>query len=273
MRSVADAPLLRAAGMSALWTSVWPGGAGAAVLVGHDVTWFHDLGHLRPGQRIEYISGCRSLTYAVQSSQVVTRGAPVANTPGSLALVTCWPLDALWFTGQRLLVLAHAVGGSVAAPAVSVASTPPVPTVAVPPALAGVDSLAANPTPLGTLTVIGKPATRFDESPGPLADAAAAQDLYFAAVRAAETGDIAEWSVIAPSVPISAASPFNAASITGFPGSLTTELDVDGNEITGAVLGVELTLSGQDPGTYKLSVTEAVVDGRLGVIGWRMASA
>ena len=74
-------------------------------------------------------------------------------------------------------------------------------------------------------------------------------------------------------MPISAASPFNAASITGFPGSLTTELDVDGNEITGAVLGVELTLSGQDPGTYKLSVTEAVVDGRLGVIGWRMASA
>ena len=58
---------------------------------------------------------------------------------------------------------------------------------------------AANPTPLGTLDVKGNPAATFGESPGPLFDAAAAQDLYFAAVRAAKAGNAAAWSVIAPS--------------------------------------------------------------------------
>jgi LPXTG-site transpeptidase (sortase) family protein len=254
-------------------TSVWPGGFGTAVLVGHDVTWFHDLSHLQRGQEIEYVSRCRAVTYAVQRSQVVTQGAPVANTPGSLALVTCWPLDALWFTGQRLLVLAHAVGGSVATPAVVVPTIPALPALAVPPELAGVDSLAANPTPLGTLTVGGKPSSTFDESPGPLADAAAAQDVYFAAVRAAEAGDGAEWSVIAPTVPIVAASPLIAASITGFPRALTTKLSIVDTELTGAVLGVQVALSGAHAGTYVLTVTEAVVAGTLRVTSWQMRLA
>lgn len=254
-------------------TSVWPGGAGTSVLVGHDVTWFHDLGRLEPGQEIEYVSGCRALTYSVQRSQVVTQGTPVANAPGSLALVTCWPLDALWFTGQRLLVLAHAVGGSVGAPAVAVVSDPPVPAVAVPPGLAGLDSLAANPTPLGTLTVGGTPSATFGESPGPLADVAAAQDLYFAAVRAAEADDGAEWSALAPTVPLGAAAPFDGASIAGFPRSLATELDVAGNQLTKAVLSIEVTLEGADPGNFDLTVIEAVTAGKLVVVAWQMGSA
>lgn len=254
-------------------TSVWPGGAGTPVLVGHDVTWFHDLGRLKPGQEIEYVSGCRALTYSVQRSQVVAQGAPVANTPGSLALVTCWPLDALWFTGQRLLVLARVVGGSVGAPAVAVASDPPVPAMAVPPGLAGLDTLAANPTPLGTLTVAGTPSATFGESAGPLADAAAAQDLYFAAVRAAEGGDSAEWSALAATVPVGAAAALDGATITGFPRSLTTELDVVGNRLVEATLGIEMTLTGAHPGTYELTVTEAVVAGTLHVADWQMGPA
>lgn len=254
-------------------TSVWPGGVGTSVLVGHDVTWFHDLGRLEPGQEIEYVSGCRALTYAVQRAQVVAQGTPVTNTPGSLALVTCWPLDALWFTGQRLLVLAHVLGGSVGAPAVAMASDPPVPAVAVPPGLAAVDSLAANPTPLGTLTVGGTPSANFGESPGPLADAAAAQDLCFAALRAAEASNGAEWSALAPTVPLGAAAPLDSASIAGFPRSLTTVLDVTGNQLTKAVLSVEVTLAGAHPGNFDLSMTEAVTAGRLVVVAWRMESA
>lgn len=253
--------------------SVWPGGVGTPVFVGHDVTWFHDLDRLEPGQKIEYVSGCRSLVYAVQRSQVVAQGSPVVNTPGSLALVTCWPLDALWFTGQRLLVLARVVGGSVGAPAVGTASDPPVPAVAVPPQLTGLDTLAANPTPLGTLTVTGAPSATFGESPGPLADAAAAQDLYFAAVRAAEAGDGAEWSALAPTVPAGATAPFDGASITGFPRSLATVLDVTGSRLTKAVLSIEVILTGAFPGTYELTVTEALVAGTLHVVDWQMGPA
>jgi hypothetical protein len=260
-------------------TSVWPGQAGTPVLVAHDVTWFHELDRLEPGQEIEYVSGCRALTYVVQRSQVVTQGMPVANTPGTLALVTCWPLDALWFTGQRFLVLAHEVGGSAGAPAVQVASDPQVPAVAVPPALASVASLATNPTPLGTLTVGGTPSATFGESPGPLADAAAAQDLYFAAVRAGEAANGAEWSALAPSVPLEAAAPFDGASITGFPASLATVVDVAGNRLTKAVLGIEVTLDGARPGNearpgnWEVTVTEAVTAGKLVVVAWQMEPA
>ena len=52
-------------------TSVWPGQAGTLVFAGHDVTWFHDLGHLKPGQEIEYVSGCRARVYAVLRNEIV----------------------------------------------------------------------------------------------------------------------------------------------------------------------------------------------------------
>ena len=52
-------------------TSVWPGQAGTPVFAGHDVTWFHDLGHLKPGQEIEYVSGCRARVYAVLRNEIV----------------------------------------------------------------------------------------------------------------------------------------------------------------------------------------------------------
>lgn len=254
-------------------SSVWPGGAGTPVLVGHDVTWFHDLDRLKPGQEIEYISACRALTYAVQSRQVVVRGAPVANTPGSLALVTCWPLDALWFTGQRLLVLAHEVGGSVRAPAVVVATEPPVPAVVVPSGLAAVDSLATNPTPLGTLTVSGTPSTTFEESPGPLVDVASVQKLYFAALRAAEADNRTEWSAIVPTAPLAEVAPLQGAIIQGFPRSLATVLDVTGNRLIRAVLTVEVTLGGTHPGVYDVTVTEVVTAGRLVILAWQMKVA
>lgn len=253
-------------------TSVWPGHPGTPVFVGHDVTWFHDLATLKPGDEIEYLSGCHALTYAVQSTQVVAQGASVANTVGSLALVTCWPLDALWFTGQRFLVLAHEVGGSQAAPAVTTAEPAPVPVLAVPPALAGVDTLAANPTPLGTLTLDGTPAVTFAESPGPLADAAAAQDLYFAALRAAEADSAPDWSALAPTVPLGAATPFGGASIVGFPRSLATVLDVRKDHVTTAALTVEVTLAGPHAGNWSVTVTEGMVAGKLAVTGWQMAS-
>lgn len=251
-------------------TSVWPGGPGAPVLVAHDVTWFHGLSSLQAGQDVEYVSGCKALVYKVKSSQVVSQGTAVPNSPGSLALVTCWPLDALWFTGQRLLVVANEVGGSASAPAVSIPLASDVPPIAVPPDLTGDDTLAANPTPLGTLTESGSPSPTFSESPGPLADVAAAQDVYFAALRAAEGGAIGDWSYIAPGVSINAAGVLQGASLEDYPQPLSTILRVDGEQLTGASISVEVELSGSEPGTWNVSVTEGIVNGALAITGWQM---
>jgi sortase A len=244
-------------------TSAWPGRHGAAVLVGHDVTWFHELGQLQAGATIEYVDGCQSFDYEVTSTKVVTRGAAVADAPGTLALVTCWPLDALWFTGKRLLVEAHEVGGTSGVPPVQVADATRPPPVSVPKDLQGVDSRATNPTPLGALSVSGSPRPTFTESPAPLTDASAAESLYFAAVRAAMAGDGADWATIAPGVPFSKAAPLKGATITYYDHGLSTALEVSGSQLVGAQLSCSFVLTGGESGRWTISVGEALSKGKL----------
>ena len=252
-------------------TSVWPGGTGTTVLVAHDVTWFHDLDELHEGTQIEYVSDCVALSYRVTGSQVVMQGTQVANAPGHLDLVTCWPLDALWFTSKRYLVQAEQVGGTTTVAPITVASMPAAPRLAVPPSLRTVDTLANNPTPLGPLSVTGAPTRAFDESPGALGDAAAAQDVFYAAQRAAEAGDASAWAVIAPGVPQSTASPLAASSVDGFGDSLSTTLIVSGDRLVGASLRVqEVLASGEE---WTISSVEGLVGGKLAVIGWSMSPA
>lgn len=253
--------------------SVWPGEPGTTVLVGHDVTWFHDLGELRGGDEIEYVSRCTALVYRVTGTQVVASGTAIRDTPGALALVTCWPLDALWFTGRRLVVSAVEVGGARHAQAVVVPQAPAPPALAVPPALASADSLATNPTPLGTLGISGDPSPTYGESPGPLADAGAAQCTYFAGVRAASDGSAAEWATLAPGVPFATAAPLAGGGVVQYLGALTTTLSVSGSALTGASLGAEVELSGPNAGAWDVSVGETVVNGRLEVSAWRMEPA
>lgn len=254
-------------------TSVWPGEGGASVLVAHDVTWFHDLPHLRAGAGIEYVSSCADITYRVQHAAVVAEGTTVANASGTLDLVTCWPLDALWFTNQRYLVQAVETGGATRSAPVRVPATPEVPLLAVPPSLTTVDSLAANPTPLGTLRVSGTPSPRFGESPGPLADATAVQDVFFGALRASETtGAVGsrDWSAVAPGVPPSAAAPLSGARVIGFGASLTTVIRVTGERLIGGSTSVQMQLTGADPGIWTITASEGLVAGRLAITGWAM---
>ncbi len=253
-------------------TSAWPGGPGTAVLAAHDVTWFHGLGSLRPGAIVEYRAACSDVTYRVTSAGVVKAGTPVANRPGQLALVTCWPLDALWYTGTRLLVLATQTGGSSDAPgSLQVPTTGPPPPIAVAAAVRSVDTLAANPTPLGTLSVIGTPARTWTQSPAPLADAAQVQDLYFAALRAAEAGDAGAWSVSAPGVALGQAAALVGARIAGFGRSLTTSLWVAGDRLVAANVTVGLALDGgPSPGTWLVEAHEQAQRGTFVVTSWQM---
>lgn len=252
-------------------TSAWPGGHGTVVLAAHDVTWFHGLDALRPGDDIEYLSGCRAVTYRVTSAGVVPEGAALPDVAGHLALVTCWPLDALWFTGQRYLVEATEVGGAAYAPPVRLPTAPSVPTISVPAGLASVASLSANPTPLGTLSIEGRPSSTFESSPGPLADAAAAQDLFFAAQRAAQGSEWATWAVVAPGVPMAGAEALEGQTVTNFGTSLSTVLTVKGGLLVGATVSVEEVLGGA--GEWAITATEALAGKTLVLTGWEMVPA
>lgn len=242
--------------------SSWPGGSGTTVLVGHDVTWFHDILRLKAGNEVEYLDACHALIYEVRSARVVTAGAAITNDPGMLALVTCWPLNALWFTGKRLVVEATLVGGVSHARAVRVRSDLTAPTIPVPSDLIGVDSLASNPTPLGTLTIAGSPSRSFSEGPAPLLDAGAAEELYFAAVRAAEAANARDWGAMAPTVPLQDAGPLSGATITHYFRGLSIALQLNGNELVGVVLSVDFEL-GSGGTRWELVVHESVKGGCL----------
>lgn len=88
-----------------------PGQVGTAVFAAHDVTWFHRISSLSPGDTILYYSACQVLKYVVTAHEVVGHSYAIPNLPAGLALFTCWPLDALWETSQRYVVQATLVGG------------------------------------------------------------------------------------------------------------------------------------------------------------------
>ncbi|MHB8458174.1 MAG: class D sortase, partial [Acidimicrobiales bacterium] len=97
--------------------SVWPGQRGTSILLAHDASYFSRLGSLHTGNVVSWTDGCRRLLFRVNRVEVTRPGATLpqpANGTG-LALVTCWPTDALFWTPDRLVVLASYVGAQPAA--------------------------------------------------------------------------------------------------------------------------------------------------------------
>src|SRR5579875_3814813 len=70
--------------------SSWQAGPGTVVLDAHDVTWFHHLPSLRPGDPISVVDPCETVRYRVVSARVERAGTAVADQPGRLLLVTCF---------------------------------------------------------------------------------------------------------------------------------------------------------------------------------------
>lgn len=171
-----------------------------AVLLAHDVSWFANLAHLRVGDSLTLLDPCGvEEHYAVVSAQVLRPGAPlVAPANGGVALVTCWPLDALWFTPDRYVVVASWVATTRAVPLVPPAAA----SIAVPapPSLLAVGlGLSSWPTPLGTLSVSGlAPAGWTPEDTWHLL--AAAQQLWVGLHLAAAEHRADWWSALAPGV-------------------------------------------------------------------------
>lgn len=254
--------------------SSWPGPSGTSVLEAHDVTWFSRLDHLRPGDVLTVETPCRTFTYRVGASQVVTAGTPVLQTTESrLVLVTCYPLDALSLTTQRLVVTAGLAGVADRGGAPGGVSAPSAPTVPAPAPLAaqGLD-LAHNPAPMGTLAVTGTPTSTWQQSAAPLDDEGAVIALYFAALRSAEQDQPAWWAAVAPSVPVGAAHPLAGATVAHNDSTFDPVLAVTGATLTGATLTtVPVLAGGPAPGLYRITMTATATAGQLVVTGWTMA--
>jgi sortase A len=251
-----------------------PGTAGTDVLAAHDVTWFSEIDHLHAGDTISYKEPCQTFHYVVTGAQVVRTGTPIPPSTGqTLALVTCYPLNALFVTPQRYLVGARLVStttthGRLAAPP----SLPPAPTISAPAALVAQNlSLANNNVPLGTLGLSGSPSPTWQQSVRPIQTESSVLKLYFAALRAAEQHQASWWHQLAPNVPFLAALPLYSASVSGEGAHVQPTIDVVGDHVTGATLTSQPTLKGGlAPATYRLTMSATVQSGTLVISGWQL---
>lgn len=90
-----------------LSTSVLPGEIGTTVIAAHDVTYFHHINELKPGDILTVETAQGTFEYRVQSHKIIHVGTNVVNTPyPSLVLETCYPLNALTLVDRRYIVTA-----------------------------------------------------------------------------------------------------------------------------------------------------------------------
>ena len=254
--------------------SVWPGQLGTAVLSAHDVSWFSRIDHLHPGDTITFTDRCQTLRYRVVRGQVLRSGSPLYSTlTPQLALVTCYPLDALFLTPNRYVVEADLVAvTNHGAGAPRPPSLPPPLVVPAPPALVAQGlTLTTNDAPLGRLGLTGTPSATWQQSPAPLQVESSVLALYFAALRSAEQRQAAWWQAVAPGVPAADAAPLFGATIARNVRSVTPVLDVTGSTVTGATITARPeVVGGSRPGLYALTMTAAVRGSDLVVTGWSM---
>jgi sortase A len=254
--------------------SVWPGVAGAAVFLAHDVSYFVHLNVLAPGDIITYATACTTVTFRVSGRQVVPAGSTVADTASpSLVLDTCWPPNALFFTPDRLLVRATEVGtatkGTALHPGAQFIETVRATDYRspAPPALQAQGlTLAQNETPMGTMRLVGA-SVSFAQSPGPLSLEAAALETYFGGLHAGARRQASWWAALAPD----AALPpqLAGASVSGHDAPLDVEIDSSGGSPTRVVLHTTVTLAGgSDPGEHAMTVVLPVHGGVVSIGTW-----
>lgn len=108
-------------------SSAQPGAPGLAVISGHRDTHFSYLRHIVRGDEMALETVRGTTRYRVIDTQVVDsrrRISPVANTPESLLLVTCYPFDAIVPGGPlRYVVSAVAEDGATERPQ-TISTTP-----------------------------------------------------------------------------------------------------------------------------------------------------
>lgn len=213
--------------------SPWPGADGESLLLAHDVSYFSALDHLHRGEEVIWATGCRQVLYRVVGHKVTHPGATISLPRGGagLALITCWPTDALFWTPDRYVLQTVYVGERLVAPATArppIAGSP----LAVPaPSALWAQGLTLDRSGvlLGKLVITGSPSRTFRQSPAALTDTNLALEDYIAARKTAANRNHAWWTAIAlPGVALP------APWAVGLPTDVS--LTVTGDTVTGAVI-------------------------------------
>jgi sortase A len=181
-------------------SSPWPGHPGESILEAHDVSYFAGINALKPGNLVVWHDGCTAMTFKVISHEVAVPGAFIHVPPNGrgLALVTCYPTNALFWTAYRYIVLTEYVGRT------STVHTPRAPqvlthlVVPAPPALVAQGlRLQDNSILLGTMSIAGTPSATFREGPAPLDVEADALEAFFGAQKSIAENQVAWWHDLA----------------------------------------------------------------------------
>jgi len=240
-------------------SSVWPGADGTAVLLSHDVTYFVDIGQLKPNDLVRYVTPCSTDTYKVTGQRVVLAGTTIYNSPTStIDLVTCYPSNALFYTNQRLVVSLSLVKSSSSKQARSQPlSNDNVPTlnarapyVPAPRALAAQGlTLTTNYAPMGTLSIVGTPNSRYVQSPAALLAQDSALTAYFGGLKALAERHLDWWNDLAPHV--AAPLALLGHAIDTYNSAVNVTIDASNFAIRGVTLRTSIEVGGS---TYTMQI-------------------
>ncbi len=231
LQGLSDSVLNVAAGHDSI--SPWPGGLGESIIEAHDVSYFTRISALRRGDRVIWVQACTEQTFRVVATEISAPGAEILPPPDGrgLALITCHPTNALFWTPYRFVVETEMVSsGFLTTPQPRLTVLIPHLRVPAPPALVAEGlTLQSNFILLGHLSTTGHPSAAFLESPAGLEAEKAALESYFGAEKATAAGNSAWWHDLAvPELPMPPAWSVND------PVSVT--LDVAGNSVRSVTL-------------------------------------
>jgi LPXTG-site transpeptidase (sortase) family protein len=89
----------------------WPGAPGESIIEGHDVSYFARISALKRGDRVIWFDACTERIFRVVAKEISVPGAEIFPPPDGrgLALITCYPTNALFWTPNRFVVEAQMV--------------------------------------------------------------------------------------------------------------------------------------------------------------------
>ncbi|MHB1510693.1 MAG: class D sortase [Acidimicrobiales bacterium] len=182
-------------------SSPWPGGLGESVLESHDVSYFSQIDKLRVGASVVWIDHCTELTFRVVGHEIASPG-DLLNPPRGgrgLALITCYPTNALFYTPDRYVLLTSLVSKTKAAttPGPVHVVTPHL-SVPAPRALVAQGlGLANSGVLVGYMHVTGAPSPGYLQGPASLDLEALALESYIGAEKAVAQHDTKWWKALA----------------------------------------------------------------------------
>jgi len=195
LQGLSDAALAVAAGHDP--ESPWPGGIGESIIESHDVSFFSRIGDLRVGQTVVWIDHCAESTFKVIGHEVVSPGTmlvPPSNNRG-LALITCYPTDALFYVPDRYVLLTALVtqGKASTTPGPVHVVTPQLKVPAPAALVAQGLSLSQSDVLVGLMKITGTPSPGWVQGPASLDLEALALESYIGAEKAIAQGNATWW--------------------------------------------------------------------------------